>query len=149
MNIYNANTSENATMLTANIVQRDAWESIYSGIVEKIESHERIQDKHDFVLALYSASLKLPTSGGKISDQIVMNRVVFPYLEKALQHYGIAKRIVAKRNEDGSVQINQISSKSWTYRPENGEPKTFSDPLEYQKFHSSYSGIVHTTSTRV
>lgn len=147
MNIYNANSSE--TVQNNASVQRDAWESLYSGIVSIIEKHDRIQDRHDFVLALYSASLNVATSGGKISDQIVMNRVVFPYLEKALQHYGIAKRLVVNRNSDGSFEINQVSPESWSYSSDTGQLKTFSDPLEYQKFHSKYSSIIHTTSNRV
>ena len=146
MNIYNANAVEiiqpNAT------VQRDTWESLYDNIVDVINSFDSIQDQHDFVISLYSASLKVPTSGGKISDQIVMNRLVFPYLEKALQHYGIAKRVIIERNEDGTLDIQQMKSDTWTYTPQDGESKSFTDILEYQKFHAKHSKIVHTTSTR-
>ena len=147
MNIYNANTAE--TVQNNNAVQRDAWENLYSGIVGTIERHERIQDRHDFVIALYSASLNVTTSGGKISDQIVMNRVVFPYLLKALQHYGIAKRLVVERNSDGTLDISQVSPQSWTYVPDNGDPQTFTDVFEYQKFHSKHSPIIHTTSNKL
>ena len=147
MNIYNANSTEIVTHNES--VQRDAWENLYHGIVTTIDTFERAQDKHDFVIALYSASLKVPTSGGKISDQIVMNRVVFPYLERALQHYGLAKRLVIHRKEDGTLDIQQVLSDSWTYNPENDEPQTFTDILEYQKFHAKYSKVIHTTSKRV
>ena len=147
MNIYNANAPE--VVQNNNAVQRDAWESIYSGIVQAIEKHERIQDRHDFVLALYSVSLNVPTSGGKISDQIVMNRVVFPYLERALQHYGIAKRLVLDRNVDGTLEISQVKPESWTYAPDGHPAQTFTDIFEYQKFHAKFSKIVHTTSKRV
>ena len=147
MNIYNANAPE--VVQNNNVVQRDAWESIYSGIVQAIEKHERIQDRHDFVIALYSVSLNVATSGGKISDQIVMNRVVFPYLERALQHYGIANRLVLDRNVDSTLEISQVKPESWTYTPNDGEPQTFTDIFEYQNFHSKYSKIVHTTSKRV
>lgn len=147
MNIYNANSAE---LIQNNVaVQRDAWENLYQGIINTIENFERAQDKHDFVLALYSASLKVTTSGGKISDQIVMNRVVFPYLERALQHYGLAKRVVIERNTDGTLSITQVKSDSWTYRPDEDESKTFDDIFEYQKFHSKYSPIIHTTSNRI
>ena len=147
MNIYNANSAE---LIQNNVaVQRDAWENLYHGIINTIENFERVQDKHDFVLSLYSASLKVTTSGGKISDQIVMNRVVFPYLERALQHYGLAKRVVIERNVDGTLSITQIKSDTWTYRPDEDESKTFDDIFEYQKFHSKYSPIIHTTSNRV
>ena len=122
---------------------------MYHKIIDTIEKFDRVQDQHDFVLALYSASLKVTTSGGKISDQIVMNRLVYPYLERALQHYGLAKRVVVDRRQDGSLKISQVESTSWTYTPENGETKTFSDPLEYQKYHSKHSSVIHTTSNRV
>lgn len=147
MDIYNANSSQ--FIQNKNAVQRDSWETLYHKIIDTIEKFDRVQDQHDFVLALYSASLKVTTSGGKISDQIVMNRLVYPYLERALQHYGLAKRVVVERQDDGTLKINQVQSTSWTYSPENGEIKTFSDPLEYQKYHAKYSSIIHTTSNRV
>lgn len=144
MNIYNANsaqvTTHNAT------VQRDAWENLYQGIVETIDNFDRPQDKHDFVISLYSASLKVPTSGGKISDQIVMNRVVYPYLEKALQHYGLAKRVIIERDFDGTLKIRQAVADSWQYIPDNEESRSFNDILEYQNFHAKYSSVIHTTS---
>jgi hypothetical protein len=147
MDIYNANSSQ--FIQNKNAVQRDSWETLYHKIIDTIEKFDRVQDQHDFVLALYSASLKVTTSGGKISDQIVMNRLVYPYLERALQHYGLAKRVVVDRRQDGSLKISQVESTSWTYTPENGETKTFSDPLEYQKYHSKHSSVIHTTSNRV
>jgi len=147
MDIYNANSSQ--FIQNKNAVQRDSWETLYHKIIQTIEKFERPQDQYDFVLALYSASLKVTTSGGKISDQIVMNRLVYPYLERALQHYGLAKRVVVDRREDGTLKISQVQSTSWTYSPENGEVKTFSDPLEYQKYHARYSSVIHTTSNRV
>lgn len=147
MNIYNANSTD--VIFNSANVQRDAWENLYQGIVNTIDNFERIQDKHDFVIALYSVSLKVPTSGGKISDQIVMNRVVFPYLERALQHYGLAKRLVVERRANGTLDIQQVVADSWTYHPDSQEPQTFTDIFEYQKFHAKYSSIIHTTSKRV
>lgn len=147
MGIYNANSPELVQNNAA--VQRDAWESLYSSIIDTIEKHARPQDKHDFVLALYSVSLNMATSGGKISDQIVMNRVVYPYLERALQHYGIAARLVVDRNPDGTITLNQVKPESWTYLAEGQDPRSFTDIIEYQKFHSKYSKIIHTTSNRM
>jgi len=144
MNIYNANSTQVTTQNTN--VQRDDWENLYQGIVDTIENFERPQDRHDFVLALYSVSLKVPTSNGKISDQIVMNRVVYPYLEKALQHYGLAKRVIIERNFDGTLNIRQAVADSWYYVPENETAHSFNDIFEYQKFHSKYSSVVHTYS---
>lgn len=147
MKIFNANAVD--FVKNNNAVQRDDWEMLYNSIIEVIESQERLQDKHDFVLALYSASLKVPTSGGKISDQIVMNRIVNPYLLRALQHYGIASRLIVERNQDGTLDINQVKSNSWTYLPDDEDGETFTNVLDYQRYHSKYSGIIHTTSNRV
>lgn len=147
MKIYNANSVD--FVKNNNTVQRDDWEMLYNSIVEIIDSQERLQDKHDFVLALYSASLKVPTSGGKISDQIVMNRIVNPYLLRALQHYGIASRLIVERNTDGTLDINQVKSDSWTYMPDDEDGQTFTNVLDYQRYHSKYSEIIHTTSNRV
>lgn len=146
MGIYNANSSD--IVNTNTNVQRQAWENLYSGIVNSIESFERIQDRHDFVISLYSVSLKMATSSGKISDQIVMNRVVFPYLERALQHYGIAKRVVMERRQDGTVAVQQLVTDSWQYTNPEGQTSTFNDIFEYQKYHSKYSSIIHTTSNK-
>lgn len=147
MNIYNANSTQVPT--TKNTVQTDAWENLYQDIVQRIESFERPQDRHDFVLALYSVSLKVPTSAGKISDQIVMNRIVYPYLEKALQHYGLAKRVIIERNEDGTLNVKQTIADSWYYIPKDSDPVVFKDIFEYQSFHAKYSDIKHTYSKRV
>jgi hypothetical protein len=147
MNIYNANSVQ-PSIQNSN-VQRNAWENLYHEIVEKIESFERPQDRHDFVIALYSVSLKVPTSGGKISDQIVMNRIVYPYLEKALQHYGLAKRVIIERTSDGLLQVRQAVADSWHFVSEDGNSHSFNNVLEYQKYHSKYSTIKHTNSKRL
>ena len=145
-NIYNANSS-NETISAAN-VQRDSWENIYQSIVDHINSYERQQDKFDFIISLYSASLNIPTSGGKISDQIVMNRIVFPYLERALQHYGLAKTVVIERNSDGNLNITQTRANSWRYLTDDNQSPVFDNAYEYQQYHSMYSKIIHTTSTK-
>lgn len=143
-NIYNANNA-NRSISNSN-VQRDTWENIYQYIVDTIESYERPQDKFDFILSLYSVSLKKPTSNGKISDQIVMNRVVFPYLERALQHYGLAKSLIVERKDDGNIIINQTQATSWRYINDNEESPVFYDPLEYQAYHSLHSTVIHSTT---
>ena len=141
--IYTVNTSE-ATQATGTIV-RNSWEQLYSDIVDIIKSFEREEDKHDFVLAMYSVSLKVPTSSGKITDQIVMNRFVYPYLEAALQFYGIANTIVFSPSQDGDVNIFSMENKQWKYVNSIGQVETFNDPLEFQDAHRTDSTVVFTT----
>lgn len=143
MNIFNANASE--VVQVSNGIKRNEWEGLYSSIVDHIQSFDRLQDQHDFILSLYSASIKNPTSNGKITDQIVMNRVVYPHLESALIHYGVGKKIVMAF-ENGEPKLTERQATSWSYPDENGELVEFHDVLEYQKYHAQFSNIVHTTS---
>lgn len=143
MNIFNANSSE--VVQVSNGIKRNEWEGLYGSIVEKIESFERLQDQYDFILSLYSASIKNPTSNGKVTDQIVMNRIVYPYLESALIHYGIGNKVVMVF-ENGEVNLTERQAKTWSYPNEDGEMVEFTDALEYQKYHAQFSPIVHTTS---
>jgi hypothetical protein len=139
MQIFNANTTE-AVQLNSGIKRND-WEYLYTAIIDHVNSFERIQDQHDFMLGLYSATINVPTSNGKVTDQIVMNRIVFPYLEKALQHYGIGNRVTMSF-VDGKVKMKEHTVTSWSYPDEDGTTKTFHDALEYQAFHAQFSPIV-------
>ena len=141
--IYTVNTSE-ATQATGTIV-RNSWEELYSDIVNIIKSFDREEDKHDFIIAMYSVSLKVPTSSGKITDQIVMNRFVYPYLEAALQFYGIANTIVFSPNQDGDVDIFSVENKEWRYPNPNGDIVIYNDPIEFQNAHRIDSTVVFTT----
>jgi len=131
--IYTVNTSE-ATQATG-IIVRNSWEELYSEIVNIIKSFEREEDRHDFVIAMYSVSLKVPTSNGKITDQIVMNRFVYPYLEAALQFYGIADTVVFSPAKDGDVNIFNIRNKEWRYPNPSGDVVVYKTPLEFQNAH--------------
>jgi hypothetical protein len=138
--IYTVNTSE-TTQATGTIV-RNSWESLYSEIVNVIETFEREEDRHDFVLAMYSVSLKVPTSAGKITDQIVMNRFVYPYLESALQFYGIANTVVFTPRQDGDVDVHTMKNEKWQY---NGE--VFDNALAFQEAHRQETEVVFTPTT--
>lgn len=133
--IYTVNTSE-ATQETGSIV-RNSWESLYSEIVDVINSFERHEDRHDFVLSMYSVSLKVPTSGGKVTDQIVMNRFVYPYLESALQFYGISNTILFSAKSDGDVDIRTVKNSKWQY-----DNLFYHDPLAFQAAHSVDTQVV-------
>lgn len=143
MNIFNANASE--VVQISNGIKRNEWEGLYNSIVETIISFKRLQDQHDFILALYSASINNPTSNGKVTDQIVMNRIVYPYLESALIHYGVGKKVVMTF-EDGEPLITERQADSWSYPDENDQLVEFHDIFAYQRYHAQFSDIVHTTS---
>jgi len=136
-NIHNVNSSE-ATSSAGSIV-RNSWESLYKGIVDTILWHERPEDQHDFVLALYAVSLQIPTSDGKITDQIVMNRFVYPYLESALAFYGVARTPVCAATPDGDIQVSYVKKVSWVWEDRFGNIKKYTDPLEFQKAHAEDS----------
>lgn len=138
MNLFNTNSSEET--MSSGSIDRGNWENIYSSIVDRINSYERIQDRYDFVLALYSATIKVPTSAGKRTDQIVMNRHVYPYLEAALQYYGIAN-IPLYDNRDGKVKIQVMRNDEWYWPNEHGQMIKYTTPLEFQKAHSVDSTI--------
>jgi hypothetical protein len=77
-----------------------------------------------------------------------MNRIVFPHLERALQHYGLAKTVVIERNSDGNLNITQTRANSWRYLTDDNQSPVFDNAYEYQQYHSMYSKIIHTTSTK-
>jgi len=141
MGIYNANAND--SVYSSGSIKRDEWDALYGGIVDKIKSYERVEDQHDFVLALYCATILIPTSNGQYSDQIVMNRVVYPYLERALIHYGIGDR-VTMTFKNGKYSVVSTKYEQWTYTDPDGNVHVANDPLEYQQLHSNYSPIVFT-----
>lgn len=144
MEIYNVNSQ--MTSEHGGHVDRSGWDNLYKTIVDKIESYECESDRHDLVLGLYSASLKHKTSSGKITDQLVMNRLVFPYLERALQFYGIATRVTVSHNNDGSIAINQVRTTNWEVVDEAGTVHSFDDPLDYQRYCSRLSPVTFSSA---
>jgi hypothetical protein len=141
--IYNTNSS--GEVQSNGSLDRSDWESIYRSIVSYINTYQRIEDQHDFVLSLYAASVKIPTQSGNFSDQIVMNRIVYPYLEKAFIHYGIGNRVTMTLQNSTYVPTS-TKYFAWTYIDPEGVHHTFNNPYEYQNFHSQYSPIVFTES---
>ena len=124
-------------------IQRNTWENVYQSIVDKINSYERMQDKLDFTLALYSATIQIPTSRGNITDQIVMNRFVYPYLEAALQYYGIAN-IPVYDNRNGSLKIQIMKNDEWYWPDSNGVNQRYTTPFEFQQAHAEDSPVIFT-----
>ena len=145
--IFNLNQSDIAE--SSGYLDSNSWDSLYQSIVDKIELHENESDRHDLVLGLYSASLKHPTSNGKVSDQIVFNRYVFPYLERALQYYGLANVVSFIRNNDGTVRVMQSKTKEWIGIDQDNGYQTFDDAIEYQRFRGKISPIVFSTAKKI
>ena len=141
MKLYNMNAAEHTVV--AGGIERNSWENIYEWIVDKINEYERIQDKYDFVLGLYSVVIKVATSAGKITDQMVMNRAVYPYLELALQYYGVAN-ISMYHVENNKMQIRTVRNTEWYWPDAEGKLVKYTDPLSFQKAHAVNSPIVWT-----
>jgi hypothetical protein len=72
-----------------------------------------------------------------------MNRVVYPYLEKALIHYGIGNRVTMTFANGKYLPIS-TRYETWTYTDPEGQQHTFNDVHEYQSFHALHSPIVFT-----
>jgi len=134
--VYNVNSSE--ITAASGVIERSSWEHLYKMLVDRIESFERIEDKYDFVISLYSATILTPTTKGKISDQVVMNRLVFPHLEQALQFYGIAACTVYNQEKK---KFEQTYFRSWEWTDQNGQHHIYDDPVEFQMAHSKDSPI--------
>ena len=139
MGLFNSNSSEQAMMSGG--IERNSWEEMYQGIVDIICSYERFEDRCDFVLGLYSVTMKNPTSAGKITDQLVMNRFVYPYLERALQFYGIAN-ITMYDGRFKDMKITTIRNTEWFWPDQNGTIVPYDNPLEFQKAHAKDSPVV-------
>ena len=129
-------------------IQASGWDRLYQNVIDAIESYENESDRHDLVLGLYLSSLTKPTSTGVISDQIVMNRHVFPYLEKALQYYGIGATLTYIPNQDGTVRVLQSKTTEWHTEDQDGNMLIFDSPFEYQKYRSQLSPIVFSTANK-
>lgn len=137
--IWSINTSE-VTAENGSIV-RNSWEYLYSKQVDIINSFELESDRHDFVLALYSVCLTVPTKAGKITDHYMMNRFVYPYLEDALQYYGIGRTVNFLMEEDGEIKIVQTIVDQWKLTDLQGKVVSYHDPVEFQQAQSMHSKI--------
>lgn len=102
------------------------WGDVHELVLTKLNSYEKISDRHDFIMGLYSACLRVPTSSsGKISDQLVMNPHVFPYLLDAMRFYGMAysievtqeNRIERKKHEQWDLRCAQCGVEHITENP--------------------------------
>ena len=139
--VYDQNVSQET--VTTGSIARNNWEALYDKIVQSINAYERIQDKYDYVLSLYSTAINVPTTAGKVTDQIVMNRFVFPWLEAALQYYGIAS-IPMYDVRHGKVEIRLMRNDEWYWPDANDQLQHYTDPLSFQKAHAVDSPIVFT-----
>lgn len=114
-------------------LQVEHWKYIQRPVFDALEALTDEQQRHDLVIALWSAAMKTPTSAGnRITDQIVMNPDVFPLLLDALRYYGIARYIVL--DEHGHLSTSQVTS--WDLECVGcGTVYTTSDPCAKQRYH--------------
>ena len=113
------------------------WTEVHQPVLAVYDSLEKLSDKHDFILGLYSACLKVPTASGKISDQLVMNPHIFPHLLEAMRFYGLAYHI------DVTVEgkINRWKYEKWDLECKScHSTHEVTDPVTVQNYHF-YDGL--------
>lgn len=114
------------------------WREVHSLMLERLNAQPTDVDKFDFVLAMYSASFKAKTtSSNRVTDQLVMNPHIFPYLLSALRFYGIAYHIVV--DDKGNLTRHKTDSWSLTCK-ECGTIRETDDPVMLQSYHT-HEGI--------
>jgi hypothetical protein len=115
-----------------NLVPRD-WQNVHSLVLEEIERCESEVDRHDFMMALYSVCFKVPArTSGKVSDQLVMNPHVFPYLMSAMRFYGLAYEV----SVDEAGHISRHKTDSWDLKCNQcGVELSTADPVVLQAYH--------------
>jgi hypothetical protein len=69
-----------------------------------------------------------------------MNRFVYPYLEAALQFYGVAN-IPVYRINNGNVDVEIMKNDSWWWANSDGSFTNHTTPLEFQKAHAKDSPV--------
>jgi hypothetical protein len=143
--IWTINSSE-STAENGSIV-RNSWEYLYARQVDIINSITVESDRHDFVLALYQVCLTVPTKAGKITDHYMMNFFVYPYLEAALQYYGIGNNVNFVMNSDGEVKIVETRVTEWKFTDPDGNTTIFNDPIKFQEAQSVYSQMTFNPNT--
>jgi len=139
MTLYNTNASDQISAVGG--IDRTIWEVMYQDTVDKICSFERIEDQHDYVLGLYVAALEYPTSNKKITDQIVINRFVYPYLEAALQFYGVANITMYEYDKSNKMTINSYRVDKWFWPNSDGTNVQYDNCLEFQAAHMQDSPV--------
>lgn len=110
------------------------WDDIHAPIIGTLKALPTDIDRHDFIMALYSACFKVPTrTSDQISDQLVMNPHVFPYLLDAMRFYGLAAYI----DLDEYGRIHQRFEKSWLLHCEScSNEKETDNPCVLQSYHT-------------
>jgi hypothetical protein len=114
-------------------LQVEHWKIVHGPVFETLDSFPNDHDRFDFIIALWSASLKTPTSSGqRITDQIVMNPDVFPILLDALRFYGLARYITL--TEEGNLTTYKVDE--WDLEcVQCGSVATTNSPRELQWYY--------------
>jgi hypothetical protein len=114
------------------------WGDVHALVLDTIKQYPKESDRHDFVLGLYSACLKAPAATSRrISDQLVMNPHIFPYLLEAMRFYGLAYYLNV--SEDG--RIVRTKFEVWDLIcTQCGTVTETDDPTQVQRYHF-YDGV--------
>lgn len=110
------------------------WREVHSLILDALNEFDNDVDKFDYILGMYSACFKAKTTGSKrITDQMVMNPHIFPYLLNALRYYGLAFYIEV--DEQGHLIRHKTSNWSLVCTECETVIET-EDPVILQSYHT-------------
>lgn len=115
-----------------NTIDPGVWDTMGDILTAQIESLEQGHERNSFMLSLYSACIKVPTSSGHITDQFVMQPALFKYLLEALQFYGVLCYL--EINENGHLKRKRISEWKF-YDSVAGKMQCFTNPIDYQAWY--------------
>lgn len=128
-------------------LDRKAWTSLYSLLESSIKQFKRIEDRHDYLLGLWTISLTNASKFGNVySDQVVFNSTVFPYLLEALQFYGLLSSTTYVVDVNTKlIAPKQLRTKKWKIvDPVTNETSYYNDPVSFQLAHIRYAPEVLT-----
>lgn len=133
-----------ARMNRSSSIDPSSWEMLSESILMTIEGYAEGHERNSFMISLYSACLKLPTSSGKITDQFVMQPQLFKYLLEALQFYGV----LCYLEVDGNGHMTRHRTQEWKFYDNNaGKMVHFTDPVSYQAWYFNTTTTEETASS--
>lgn len=111
------------------------WDTVHAHLRAKILDQPTEAERHDFVMGLYSSTLKALTSTtGRVTDQLMMNPDLFDLLMEALRYYGIAAHLYV----DDSGSICRYYTNEWDLTcSQTGRHIHTNNPLYLQYWHAN------------
>lgn len=113
-------------------VSPDHWSLINDCLLSSVEEKSPGHERSSYVLALYSATLQLPTSSGRRTDQPVMQPSIFPHLLESMQFYSLLGRLVT----DETGKLLRSYDAPWSvYDKTQNKMLHFENPIKYQQWY--------------